>query len=120
MICVYFVSYAPALLLLDVPGRAGQNGKLLYFLVCVTQLSDVLQYVFGKCFGRHKIAPNISPNKTVEGFIGGILGAVLIGTGLWCITPFSWWQAAPMAFTIALRRFFRGLLLPALNRNHAV
>jgi phosphatidate cytidylyltransferase len=120
MICVYFVSYAPALLLLDVPGRAGQNGKLLYFLVCVTQLSDVLQYVFGKCFGRHKIAPNISPNKTVEGFIGGILGAVLIGTGLWWITPFSWWQAALMAFTIALMGFFGGLVMSAIKRDRGV
>src|SRR5258708_25700215 len=120
MICVYFVSYAPALLLLDVPGRAGQNGTLLYFLVCVTQLSDVLQYVFGKCFGRHKIAPNISPNKTVEGFIGGILGGVLIGTGLWWITPFSWWQAALMAFTIALMGFFGGLVMSAIKRDRGV
>src|SRR5260221_13517776 len=75
-------------------------------MVCMTQLSDVLEYVFRKCFGRHKNARNISPNKTVEGFIGGILGGVLIGTGLWWITPFSWWQAALMAFTIALMGFF--------------
>jgi phosphatidate cytidylyltransferase len=120
MICVYFVSYAPALLLLDVPGREGQNGKLLYFLVCVTQLSDVLQYVFGKCLGRHKIAPKISPNKTIEGFIGGVLGAVLIGTGLWWITPFTWWQASLMALVIALMGFFGGLVMSAIKRDRGV
>jgi phosphatidate cytidylyltransferase len=120
MICVYFVSYAPALLLLHVPGREGQNGKLLYFLVCVTQVSDVLQYVFGKCFGRHKIAPNISPNKTVEGFVGGVLGAVLLGTGLWWITPFNWWQAALMSLVIALMGFFGGLVMSAIKRDRGV
>jgi phosphatidate cytidylyltransferase len=120
MICVYFVSYAPALLLLHVPGREGQNGKLLYFLVCVTQMSDVLQYVFGKCFGRYKIAPKISPNKTIEGFAGGVLGAVLLGTGLWWITPFTWWQAALMALVIAIMGFFGGLVMSAIKRDRGV
>jgi phosphatidate cytidylyltransferase len=120
MICVYFVSYAPALLLLHVPGREGQNGKLLYFLVCVTQMSDVLQYVFGKCFGRHQIAPTISPNKTIEGFAGGVFGAVLVGTILWWITPFTWWQAALMSLLIALMGFFGGLVMSAIKRDRGV
>jgi phosphatidate cytidylyltransferase len=120
MVCVYFVSYAPALLLLHVPGREGQNGKLLYFLVCVAQMSDVLQYVFGKCFGRHKIAPSISPNKTIEGFIGGVIGAVLIGTGLSWITPFNMWQAALMSLAIALMGFYGGLVMSAIKRDRGV
>jgi phosphatidate cytidylyltransferase len=120
MVCVYFVSYAPALLLLRIPGREGQEGKLLYFLVCVAQLSDVLQYIFGKCFGRHKIAPNISPNKTIEGFVGGVTGAVLIGTGLSWITPFNPWQAALMALVIALMGFYGGLVMSAIKRDRGV
>ncbi len=120
MVCVYFVSYAPALLMLKIPGREGQDGKLLYFLVCVAQMSDVLQYVFGKCFGRHKIAPNVSPNKTVEGFIGGVAGAVLIGTGLYWITPFNPWQAALMALVIALMGFYGGLVMSAIKRDRGV
>lgn len=43
------------------------------FLVVVTELNDVFQYLMGKFFGKHKIVPKISPNKTVEGFLGGIL-----------------------------------------------
>jgi len=120
MVCVYFVSYAPALLLLHIPGREGQDGKLLYFLVCVAQMSDVLQYVFGKCFGRHKIAPNISPNKTIEGFVGGVTGAVLIGAGLYWITPFNPWQAAGMALIIAVMGFFGGLVMSAIKRDRGV
>jgi phosphatidate cytidylyltransferase len=120
MVCVYFVSYAPALLLLHIPGREGQDGKLLYFLVCVAQMSDVLQYVFGKCFGRHKIAPNISPNKTIEGFVGGVAGAVLIGTGLYWITPFNPWQAALMALVIALMGFYGALVMSAIKRDRGV
>jgi len=120
MVCVYFVSYAPALLLLHIPGREGQAGKLLYFLVCVAQMSDVLQYVFGKCFGRHKIAPNISPNKTIEGFVGGVTGAVLIGTGLYWITPFNPWQAMLMALVIALMGFYGGLVMSAIKRDRGV
>jgi len=120
MVCVYFVSYAPALLLLHIPGREGQDGKLLYFLVCVVQMSDVLQYVFGKLFGRHKIAPSVSPNKTIEGFLGGVAGAVLIGTGLYWITPFNPWQAALMALAIALMGFFGGLVMSAIKRDRGV
>ena len=120
MVCVYFVSYAPALLLLPIPGGKGQDGKLLYFLVCVAQMSDVLQYVFGKCFGRHKIVPSISPNKTIEGFVGGVAGAVLIGTGLYWITPFNPWQAALMALVIALMGFYGGLVMSAIKRDRGV
>ena len=72
MICVYFVSYVPALLMLRIPGYEHQNAKLMFFLVLVVQLSDVLQYVWGKTIGKRRIAPSISPNKTWEGFVGGI------------------------------------------------
>jgi len=83
MVCVYCVSYTPALLSLKIPGYEGQNGKLMFYFVLVAQISDVLQYVWGKTLGRHKIAPTVSPNKTWEGFIGGIGCATLIGAGLW-------------------------------------
>jgi len=67
MICVYCVSHVPALLTLRIPGYEGQNAKLLLFFVLVVQISDVLQYVWGKLFGKRAIVPTISPNKTVEG-----------------------------------------------------
>jgi len=104
MITVYCISYAPALLLVQVPGFSehGQNLMLMIFLLSVVQMSDVLQYVFGKLFGKHKIAPNVSPSKTVEGFVGGGLSAVGVGTALWWITPFTPLQASGMAAVIVI------------------
>jgi phosphatidate cytidylyltransferase len=120
MICVYCVSHAPALLTLNIPGYEGQNGKLLFFFVLVVQISDVLQYVWGKTLGKHKIAPLVSPNKTVEGFIGGVLSATGIGTALWWATPFSPLQAAGMALAITLMGFAGGLVMSAIKRDCGV
>lgn len=120
MVCVYFVSYAPGLLALNIPQYENQNAKLLFFLIFVAQISDVLQYVWGKCFGRHPIAPNISPNKTVEGFIGGAVSSILLGTALWKVTPFTPWQAAGMSAVIVLMGFFGGLVMSAIKRDRGV
>ena len=120
MVCVYCVSHVPALLTLDIPGYAGQNGKLMFYFVLVAQISDVLQYVWGKTLGRHKIAPNVSPNKTWEGFIGGIATATLIGAGLWWATPFTPWQSAGMSLVITLMGFAGGLVMSAIKRDRGV
>ena len=117
MLCVYCISHAPALLILDIPGFAGRGVLLMFFLIAVVQISDVLQYVFGKMAGRHKVAPRVSPAKTWEGLIGGGLGATLVGAGLWWITPFAPWQAAALAFAIVIAGFFGGLVLSAVKRS---
>lgn len=120
MVCVYCVSHAPALLMLDIPGYQGQNGKLLFFFVLVVQMSDVLQYVFGKTLGRRQISPTVSPNKTVEGFLGGIAVSSLIGMGLWWVTPFSVWQAGGMALMVSLMGFAGGLCMSAIKRDRGI
>jgi phosphatidate cytidylyltransferase len=120
MICVYCVSYAPALLMLELPGYIGQNAKLLFYLILIVQLSDVLQYVFGKIIGRHKIVPKISPNKTWEGFLGGVITSALIGMGLYWVTPFNMWQAGVMALIINIMGFAGGLCMSAIKRDRGV
>ncbi len=119
MICVYCLSYAPALLTLDIRGY-GPDAKLLLFLVIVTQMSDVLQYVWGKLIGRHPIAPNVSPNKTWEGFVGGVLSATALGTGLWWLTPFTPAAAAAISLLIALLGFAGGLVMSSIKRDRGV
>jgi len=116
MLTVFCISHAPALLILDIPGYH-ENFLLLFFLITVVQLSDVLQYVFGKLFGKRKVAPRISPAKTWEGLIGGGLSASAVGAGLWWITPFSPLQAAGMALAIVLAGFAGGLVLSAVKRS---
>ncbi len=120
MLCVYCLSHVPALLSLRIPNYEGENAKLLFFLVTVVQMSDVLQYVFGKLFGRHKIAPNVSPNKTWEGFVGGIAAATALGAGLWWMTPFSPLEAAGLSLAITLAGFAGGLVMSAIKRDRGV
>jgi phosphatidate cytidylyltransferase len=119
MACVYCLSYAPALLKLEIPFYTG-NAKLLLFLVMVGQISDVFQYIFGKTFGKHPIAPKVSPNKTWEGFIGGVATATLVGAGIWWATPFSPLAAGAMALAIALLGFAGGLIMSAIKRDRGV
>ncbi|MCK0139796.1 phosphatidate cytidylyltransferase [Aliiroseovarius sp. F47248L] len=120
MICVFAASHVPALLSLNFPGYEGKNVLLVAFLVVVVQLSDVLQYVWGKLIGRHKIAPRLSPSKTWEGFLGGILSASAVGAGLWWMTPFSPLEAAGLSLIITLMGFFGGLVMSAIKRDKGV
>jgi phosphatidate cytidylyltransferase len=116
ILCVYCISYVPALLMLE----TNRNVLLIAFLIIIVQSSDVLQYVFGKLLGRHKIAPHLSPGKTIEGFIGGIAGATILGASLWWITPFDRAHSAAMALTIALTGFLGGLTLSAIKRRRGI
>jgi phosphatidate cytidylyltransferase len=120
MISVYCISHVPALLTLDIPGYHGRNALLMVFLLIVVQSSDVLQYVWGKLLGRHKIAPALSPSKTVEGFVGGIASATALGACLWRITPFRPWQAAILALIVTLMGFLGGLVMSAIKRDRGV
>jgi phosphatidate cytidylyltransferase len=106
--------------MLEIPGYQGRNVLLIAFLIIVVQMSDVLQYVWGKLFGRTKIAPELSPSKTVEGFVGGVLSACVLGAALWWITPFAVWEAALMALAITLMGFLGGLVMSAIKRDRGV
>jgi len=120
MIAVFCISHVPALLTLDIPGFEGRHLLLIAWLVLVVQLSDVLQYVCGKLFGKRRIAPRLSPSKTVEGFAGGIALATLTGAALYWITPFDVWQAALIALVVTLLGFFGGLVMSAIKRDRGV
>jgi phosphatidate cytidylyltransferase len=120
MVAVFCVSHVPALLTLPIPGFEGRNLLLIAFLVIVVQSSDVLQYVWGKLIGRRKIAPQLSPSKTWEGFIGGGAAATLVGLALYWITPFTPWQAAAIALVVNLMGFFGGLVMSAIKRDRGV
>lgn len=119
-ICGVCIAHIPALLTLTIPGYEGRNLFLVVFLLLVTQVSDVSQYVWGKLCGKHRIAPAISPGKTVEGFIGGMVSATLTGAAVWWITPFSITQATGLSLLIALLGFAGGLVLSAQKRARGI
>lgn len=134
MVCVYALSYLPAVLQLPVAihhGKAAADdsavgsggveaGALLLFLAVVVQGSDVLQYLWGKTMGRHRIAPTVSPNKTWEGFVGGVLSATALGAALWWLTPFTPWQAGVLALVSCLLGFLGGLVMSSLKRDRGI
>lgn len=72
----------PALALLWLRERDAQGLELLVWVFIVTWSTDIGAFFAGRSFGRRKLAPSISPNKTVEGLAGGIAAATLFG-GLW-------------------------------------
>lgn len=120
MICVFCLSHAAALMKLPLRDFGFAGWRMVVFLVAVVQMSDVLQYVWGKLLGRRKIAPHISPNKTWEGFVGGVLTATALGAALHRLTPFTPVQAAGMSLMIALLGFFGGIVMSAIKRDAGV
>ena len=120
MICVYCISHVPALLYLQIPGFEGRNVLLIAFLIFVVQVSDVMQYVCGTLFGRHRIAPALSPSKTWEGYLGGIATAVAAGTALFWLTPFTPLQATAISLVLTVMGAFGGLVMSAIKRDSGV
>ncbi len=121
LICVYCLSYAPAIMTLDLPGEAaGRNVNLLLFFVLIVQLSDALQYVWAQIPSRHVIVPTISPNRTWEGLIGGSASVALIGIALCWATPFPFWLAGLMSLVVSLLGFAGGLTMSAIKRDRGV
>ena len=120
MVCVYFISHIPMLLQLPLEDLALGRQGLILFLVTVVQGSDVLQYVWGKLLGKHKIAPKLSPKKTVEGFALGVLSASGIGASLHWMTPCTAWQAFVVSLLLCVFGFFGGLVMSAIKRDRGI
>lgn len=99
---------------------AGPSGYIL-MLACLTQFNDVAQYVWGKSFGKHKIIPKVSPNKTWEGFLGGMVTTMAV---TWFIgpllTPISGWHAIAAAFIFSVGGFFGDVVESAVKRDIGV
>lgn len=120
MVSVFCISHVPALMNLKLPGFEGQKIWLAIWLIMVVQASDVLQYVCGKLFGKHKVAPILSPSKTLEGLIGGVILATALGVSMAWLTPFSYLQATVIGFIVCIFGFFGGLVMSAIKRDRGV
>lgn len=114
MLMVFGISHQAYLLVL---GGAG----LVLYLVVLTQLNDVAQYIWGKLFGRHKITPAVSPKKTVEGLIGGILTTTVLAVLLApLLTPLDRWDSVAAGFMISTGGFLGDITISALKRDLGV
>ncbi|MEN6494355.1 MAG: phosphatidate cytidylyltransferase [Thermoguttaceae bacterium] len=121
LICVYCLSYAPALLTLDLKNDdPGGQVRLLFYFIVMVQLSDVLQYAWSQLPSKHVIVPSINPTKTWEGLLGGAATMALLGAALWWATPFPYWMAAGMGLVIALMGTAGSLTMSAIKRDRGV
>ena len=108
--------------LLQLPEKGGAAGAaLVLFLVLVTQLNDVAQYTWGKLFGRHKVMPTVSPNKTYEGLLGGIATSFLLVQLLAPhLTPLTRNEALVAGFFLPLAGFLGDVSVSAIKRDIGV
>jgi phosphatidate cytidylyltransferase len=121
MLFVFGLSHMGYLLTFPAIGDMAANGRtLILFLVFVVEMSDVLQYIWGKTLGRHKILPTISPNKTWEGFVGGIASAMLLSLTIRFLTPFSIGETLLVSFFITVAGFCGGAVMSAVKRDFGV
>jgi phosphatidate cytidylyltransferase len=120
MIAVFCLSHVPALTILAIPGFEGRGALLALFLIVVVEASDVFQYIWGKLLGRHKIAPALSPSKTWEGLVGGVVTATMIGAALSWLTPFTVGFAVLMSLLVTMLGFAGGLVMSAMKRDRGV
>ena len=124
LICVYALSFAPAILYLKIVDSTGQlwnaNKGLLFFFVLITQLNDVMQFGWGKLIGRNLIADRINTSRTSEGVIAAAASSALLGALFCWVTPFLFWQAALIAVVFSLTGFAGGLTMSAIKRDRGV
>lgn len=121
MLTVYCISHVAYLLVL--PERNLQAGGLglVIFILFMTELNDISQYISGKLFGKHKIIPKVSPNKTWEGFIGGLLCISLLSTLIapW-LTPLNAWQGFGAGVLISCAGFIGDVVISSVKRDLAI
>jgi phosphatidate cytidylyltransferase len=118
MLTVFGISHLAYLLSLpEIPGFNPGGRGLLLFVVFITQMNDVFQFTWGKLFGKYKIVPKVSPNKTWEGFIGGILTSTIVGYYLRFLTPFTEKEALVVSFCVACAGFIGDVVVSAIKRD---
>lgn len=118
MLTVFGLSHMAYLLSLpDVPGFASGGRGLLLFLVFLTEINDVMQFTWGKLLGKHKIVPKVSPNKTWEGFVGGLISTTVIGYFLGFLTPLDDYQVVFVSFMIAASGFIGDIVMSSVKRD---
>jgi phosphatidate cytidylyltransferase len=115
MISVYCISHAPAIATLPIKGNEGRGPLLLLFFLLVLFLTDVLQIVFSAAFNGRALKSN--PNKTVNGVLAGSAGGALVGTLLWWMTPFTWWQALAMSLVIVGTGYLGTVVLASVKQS---
>jgi len=119
MTTVLSLSHLAFLLVLPDDGQGIQKGAgLVLFLISLTELNDIAQYLWGKSFGRSRVVPTVSPNKTWAGLLGGVATTAILAWLLApVLTPLSGLMALPVGALIAVAGFFGDICISAVKRD---
>ena len=121
MAFVFCISHVACLMtLLPTTNIPGGGRALVLYLVFLTEINDVSQYIWGKLFGKTKIAPNISPKKTLAGLLGGILTTVLLALSLQFLSGFSILYSLMAGLIISVAGFIGDLVISSVKRDVGV
>ena len=125
LICVYALSYAPALLDLRLSRTGGQlwggsSITLLIFFVVISQLATLFERLWGKVAGRTVIAPKINGSRTWEGFLGSMVTTGLVAAALSWATPFFPWEAGLLGAVVAVMALAGTMTMSAIKRDRGV
>lgn len=122
MLTVFCLSHMAMLLVLGASHNPVAGGVgLLFFLVVLTQFNDVAQYTWGKLFGCHKVTPNVSPKKTWEGLIGGVLTTTALAAVLGpYLTPMDHTWSAAAGAVLGIAGFLGDITISAVKRDLGV
>jgi phosphatidate cytidylyltransferase len=120
MVCVFGLSHAPALLLLDLP-RFGERGAfLLFFLVIVTAAGQIAQELASRRLRRRPLARQIDRSFSLRAWLLGVAAAAIVGAGLFWITPVGPARAAAMAALAGGCGTLGDLVMRALKKDAGV
>ena len=115
MTTVFSISHVAFLLVL--PGD-GSGAALVLYLVVLTQLNDVAQYVWGRLFGKRRAVPRVSPNKTVAGFVGGVLTTLALAWLLGpVLTPLTSPERVAAGLIIGVGGFVGDIVISSIKRD---
>ena len=120
MVCVYGLSHAPALLLLDLPQFAGRGAFLLFFLVMVTGAAQIVQELASRKLRRRPTVRQIDRSFSWRAWTLGVAAAALMGAALFWITPVDPWQAMAAAAVAGACGNLGELVMRALKRDAGV
>lgn len=118
MMTVFSLSHVACLYLIPLDDPKISWKTLVFYLMFLTQINDVAQYVWGKSFGKYKVIPHISPNKTVAGLVGGVVSTVVLAAVLGpYFTPLDLKKSMFAGLIIGLGGFFGDVTVSALKRD---
>ena len=121
MAFVFCISHVAFLMtLLPNASIPGGGRALVLYLVFLTEMNDVSQYIWGKLFGKTKIAPNISPKKTLAGFLGGVLTTIMLALAFRFLSGFSLFYSLVAGLIISVSGFIGDLVMSSVKRDVGV